>query len=134
VLDQLLDRSDALPLGDRAGLGRIVALCDDRSATAEGLRSRRRGTRASRRSSSGSRTAPTREASPACRARIGVEPVVEPTPAALDLVCVFDLDAASARLQPPLEAQERFDSRVHAEPIAPANLPEGFAEAIDQLR
>jgi hypothetical protein len=46
----------------------------------------------------------------------------------------LDLDAASARLQPLLDAQERFDSRVHAEPIAPANLPEGFAEAIDQLR
>jgi len=57
----------------------------------------------------------------------------EPTPSALDLACVFDLDAPSARLQPLLDAQERFDSRVHGEPIAPANLPEGFAEAIDQL-
>jgi hypothetical protein len=115
VLDQLLDHSDALPLGDRVALGRIVALCDDRSATplAAVVHVADRLVR---------------------RAGSGVEPVVEPTPSALDLACVFDLDAASARLQPLLDAQERFDSRVHAEPIAPANLPEGFAEATDQLR
>ena len=37
MLEQLLERSDALPLGNRAALARIAALCDEASATAEGV-------------------------------------------------------------------------------------------------
>lgn len=55
------------------------------------------------------------------RAGIGVEPPVDPSPAALELACVGDLADAAARLQLLLDAQERFDSWVDA-------------EALDQLR
>jgi len=52
--DRLLEESESLPLGNRAALARVAALCGDA------------GKRASRRFSSGWRTAPTREASPVC--------------------------------------------------------------------
>src|ERR1051326_1620748 len=37
ALERLLERSDALPLGNRAALARIVALCDEPSATPAGI-------------------------------------------------------------------------------------------------
>jgi hypothetical protein len=37
ALERLLERSDAVPLGNRAALARIVALCDEASATPAGI-------------------------------------------------------------------------------------------------
>ena len=37
AIERLLERSDALPLGNRAALARIVALCDEASATPAGI-------------------------------------------------------------------------------------------------
>jgi len=67
-------------------------------------------------------------------AGIGVEPKFDASPAALALAGVDDFASAVQRLQFLLDAQERFDAHMDHVTPAPAGLPAGFAEAIEQLR